>query len=132
MHKLTAIIIKGNPKFIESNQLAENFYKEIKNYLENLGYEVGFDAGEPHSIPRKTDLWIGHSRGCDRLAFAPEGTRTIALGSYKKNSINHPQDNTKDSAGPSEIIPNEFHYMFTEEMKKVIKEITEEIAKPHL
>ena len=63
----TAVIIKGNPKFIDNNKDADSFYEEIKSFLEDLGFEVSFDKGEPYTSPDKADLWIGHSRGADRL-----------------------------------------------------------------
>jgi hypothetical protein len=125
MSKQTAVIVKGNPKFVINNSQADSFYTEIKKYLEDLGYNVSFDLGEPHSSPKKADLWVGHSRGNDRLRFAPEGTKTIFLGSSIKGAINHPQDNTKDAIGPSDTIPNNFHYVFTKEMKEAIKAIVE-------
>ena len=127
MNKLTAVIIKGNPKFVKGNQAANSFYEEINIYLESLGYEVSFDLGEPHTLSKKASLWLGHSRGVSRLAFAPEETKIIALGSVRKDAINHPEDNTKDIIGESDILPNKYHYVFTEEMKKAIKKITDSI-----
>lgn len=121
MQKPKAVIITGNPKFITSNKWADDFYNEIKNFLEALGYEVVFDPGEPHTTPPPADLWIGHSRGTDRLRFAPATTKIIALGSSLPGAINHPRDNTKDSFGPSDIIPNEYHYAFMDEMRDAIK-----------
>ncbi len=120
MSERTAIIIKGNPKFINDNSDAERFYSEIHDFLERLGYEASFDAGEPHTIPPPADLWIGHSRGGDRLQFAPPETKTLLFGSGAPGAINHPDDNTTGKAGPSEITPNLYHYIFTDEMKKTI------------
>lgn len=126
MNKPTAIIIKGNPKFIENNIGADNFYREIKTFLKTLGYAVAFDAGEPHSLPEKADLWIGHSRGVDRLRFAPEGTYILAFGSSHQDAVNHPDDNSTQKY-LSDVVPNKFHYEFTEEMKCSILEVTERI-----
>lgn len=120
MKKLTAIIIKGNPKFIDRNIQADRFYKRIKNFLETLGYEVKVDNGEPYTCPEKADLWIGHSRGSDRLRFAPKGTHILAFGSSSKNAINHPKDNSVKITYPSDVLPNEFHYVFTKKMREAI------------
>jgi hypothetical protein len=110
----TAIIIKGNPKYIDNNQKAENFYNDVKSFLEDLNYKVSFNSGKPYTTPPSADLWIGHSRGCDRLRFASKNTLTISLGT--KGGINHP----KDTAFLKDKKPNEFHYILTEEMKSEI------------
>ncbi len=110
----SAIIIKGNSKFIEGNPLAEIFYQDIKKFLEGLGYQISFDSGEPYTTPPKADLWIGHSRGSDRLRFAPEGTKTVALGTL--GGINHPEDHAMLSGH----IPDKNHFILTDQMKKEI------------
>jgi hypothetical protein len=117
----TAIIIKGNPKYTKDNPSAEQFYSSVKSYLESLGYRVQFDAGEPHTEPPKADLWVGHSRGVDRLPYAPEGTRTVALGVL--DGFYHPKDNAATLTGkpPVDFQPNQYHYVLTAEMKKAIK-----------
>lgn len=127
MAQLTAIIIKGNPKFIEGNSDADNFYREIQLFLEAHGYQVSFDNGEPYTSPEKADLWIGHSRGVDRLRFAPEGTSLLKFGSSDEDAINHPDDSSLKIQYPSDVVPNEFHYVFTDEMKRAILEVTERI-----
>ena len=115
----TAVIIKGNPKFIEGNKDAERFYQDLKLFLMDLGYSVDFDAGEPHTVPLSADLWISHSRGSSRLKFAPHGTKTIALGT--EGGINNPEDKT---IFPGQV-PEKAHYILTEDMKEKIKiEIT--------
>ncbi len=111
----TAVIIKGNPKFITDNPDADRFYGEVKSFLEELGYFVTFDAGEPYTSPIKADLWIAHSRGSERLRYAPEGTKTIALGS--EGGINHPEDKSLVRGD----IPEKWHYLLTDEMKEKIK-----------
>lgn len=127
MHKLTAIIIKGNPKFIVGNKRAEEFYQEIKNFLETLSYQVSFDDGAPYTSPKKADLWIGHSRGIDRLRFAPKGTRVLVFGASDTQAINHPDDNSTQITYPSNIVPNKFHYEFTDAMQQAIVDITKKI-----
>lgn len=110
----TAVIIKGNPKYIEGNIEAERFYQQIKRFLEKLGYEVSFDAGLSDTLPPKADLWVGHSIGATRFRFAPKGIKLVSLGSSLPGSINHP----KDHATP----PDRYHYILTKKMKERIKE----------
>ena len=115
MKAKTAVIILGNPKYIKGNDDAINFYKELKGYLEGLGYIVTFDKGEPHTEPPMADLWVGHSRGADRLRFAPEGVKVLGIGATTGEGytvINHPKDSAV-LGGP----PNQYHFTLTEEMK---------------
>ena len=127
MRKLTAVIVKGNPFFIENNTLADDFYEEIKMFLEQLGYEVSFDRGMPYTQPKHADLWIGHSRGGDRLRFSSEDTETLIFGSPHKGAINHPEDNSIMYQPNSDMTPNNFHYKFTNEMKESIVDATQRI-----
>ncbi len=74
------IIIKGNPKYIDLNPHADKFYNELKQKFVANGYYVKFDNGEPFTLPdTNASIWIGHSRGTDRLRFAPSGIATIKL-----------------------------------------------------
>jgi GNAT superfamily N-acetyltransferase len=93
-HGKTAVIIKGNPdaRVERGKELADAFYAELKATLESEGFHVSFDPGLPHTSPKKADVWLGHSRGVDRLRFAPKGTITIAVGSGIEDAINHPED----------------------------------------
>lgn len=127
MNNPTAIIVKGNPKYIENNPEADSFYKEIKIFLETLGYKVSFDKGEPHTVPEKADLWIGHSKGVDRLRFAPEGTQILMFGSSHQDAVNHPDDDSDKIKYPSDASPNKYHYEFTDKMKYSILDVTERI-----
>jgi hypothetical protein len=93
-----AVIIKGNPIYITNptiQPMAERFYAEIQQLLERRGFRVKLDSGEPFTSPDKhAVLWVGHSRGIDRLRFAPREVQTIALrtgdlgdGAYPSKSI---------------------------------------------
>jgi hypothetical protein len=85
----SAVIVKGNPKYIKDPKIkpmAERYYAEISDILRSQGYEVSFDPGLPYTQPVDADLWVGHSRGADRLRFAPEGTRTVSLGQDTKGT----------------------------------------------
>ncbi len=135
----TAIIIKGNPKLVNGNISADIFYNELKSFLESLDYDVSFDPGEPYTSPPPAGLWIGHSRGSDRLRFAPKETIVIGLGvpeSVEGNSfpvVNHPEDQLAHRIyKEGKIIKNEdtdvtlddtYHYILTEEMKSEIIKI---------
>lgn len=78
-----AVIIMGNPKYVDDprvRDLAEAFYQEIKRILEKRGYRVELDPGEPYTSPDESAaLWVGHSRGIDRLRFAGAKIKTMAL-----------------------------------------------------
>jgi hypothetical protein len=119
--KPTAVIIKGNPKYIRSNPDADRFYEELSAHLRDNGYDVSFDAGKPYTTPPLADLWVGHSRGADRLRFAPETTQTVAIGS--PGGICHPEDNaqTLTAAPPKGYIPNKHHYTLTDEMRRAMR-----------
>ena len=94
-NKRLAIIIKGNPKYLNNPKTkprANAFYKEIADILRTKGYAVEFDPGEPYTQPHAgATVWIAHSRGIDRLRFAPKGVITIALKTmdYGKTYRNH-------------------------------------------
>ena len=93
--KKTAVIIKGNPDHItksNASHLENSFYTELKKIVESEGYSVSFDPGLPYTQPKDADVWLGFSRGADRLRFAPSGTLTIPVGSHTPKAINHPVD----------------------------------------
>ena len=124
--KKSAVIIKGNPKYLKNRG---DFYDEIKEFLENLGYSVKFDAGLPKTSPPKADLWIGHSRGADRLEGAVPDYAKAVLGFGVPDSENQPfpvinHENDKSAVGKE---PTDDHFIFTDEMKDKIKEITSRV-----
>lgn len=118
----TVVIIKGNPAYIENNSRADEFYTELSHFFEELGYTVTFNLGEPYTVPEKACVWVGHSRGADRLRFAPGGTRVIGIGvpQNKRNNfptVNHPED---------EFGVHSAHYLLTDEMKKELIDLLSE------
>src|SRR3989344_6468645 len=142
--KKTAVIIKGNPKLVEGNERANAFYESLKVFLESLDFEVSFDSGEPYTQPPHADVWIGHSRGSDRLRFALPEVITIGLGVPESRGstdfpvVNHPKDEmAKLVFQDGKIIKEEavqmfddsYHYILTEEMKEEIKNIIENYKK---
>ena len=103
-----AVIVKGNQKYIEHpsiKPLADRFYGEIRTILESKGYEVCFDAGNDYTVPDEAAVvWIGHSRGIDRLGFANPGIRTIKLQT---------QDSTKTFTNNDERGSDPSHYQLS-------------------
>ncbi len=114
----SAVIITGNPRYIKNNPKAETFYRDIEDHLSALGYTVQRDPGEPYTSPVFADLWIGHSRGADRLRFAKPGTRTIAFGSSREGAINHPDDIV--NVTPHTFTPPDAHYVLTNAMREAL------------
>ena len=110
----TAVLVTGNPKHITGNPHAKAFYDQVHQALEQQGYEVSRDPGAPYTQPKPADLWVGHSMGVDRLRFAPEGTRTIALG--VPEGIHHPEDNVLAVLAGKDTTPNLHHFTLTPEM----------------
>lgn len=110
----TAVIIKGNPAYIENNKHADKFYNDLAALVRAKGYAVSFDPGAPHTVPGPADVWIGHSRGNDRLRFAPKQTKTIAMGLHgTPDAITHPLDRSAVQGDE----PTVFHYLLTKEMR---------------
>lgn len=138
--KITAVIVKGNPKFIKESKIAHLFYDEIKEYLESSGYEVSFDVGKAYTTPKKADLWIGHSKGVDRLShYDKDDIKLLGFGALPEKTdnsniifVNHPKDEKylrnclKNNKYDT---PIDEHYIFTNEMKKAIDAATKKIIK---
>lgn len=144
--KPTAVIIKGNPIYIKGNPHAASFYRELADFLRSEGYKVKLDAGEPFTSPPKADLWVGHSRGVDRLRFAPKGTITVALGTldgimhpvdenYQRNIeklISHFGSREKMRSLLEKLAPPKEHYILTSEMKRAIKSMKKRKRNPKI
>lgn len=93
--KLKATIIEGNYAHKANDIKSTSLYPKLQKHLEGLGYQVSRDKGLPYTQPKAgSNVWVGHSRGVDRLRFAPKGVTTIAIGSNMADSVNHPHDVT--------------------------------------
>jgi ribosomal protein S18 acetylase RimI-like enzyme len=136
-NKPTAVVIMGDSNLIEDNKRAESFYEELGAFLEKLGFEVSFDEGEPYTEPEPADLWIGHSRGADRLRFAPKGTAVIGINVPQSDEevdypiINNPDDAmSKRKFDHGKLVRSSWtdaHYTLTDEMKEeLVKVISED------
>ncbi|MDO8424955.1 MAG: hypothetical protein Q7T01_00340 [bacterium] len=132
----TAIIITGNPALITNNSRAEILYAELAALLEALGFTVTLDAGAPQTVPPAADCWVGHSRGADRLQFAPPDTIVIGIGVPQVVGgnpfpvVNHPQDamaqrtyHAGSVVAGADAADDTYHYVLTKDMKRAITEI---------
>jgi L-amino acid N-acyltransferase YncA len=126
---MLAVIIKGNPKFINT-PLAKSYYSDIETFLKSLGYTVEFNAGKDYTRPRQdADLYIGHSRGADRYDFMDAKNKSKFLKFGVLEGYIHPVDAawqkvTKPGTG---VPPNE-HFIFTDEQKEAIRSKTAELS----
>ncbi len=75
-----AIIIKGNPSYI-NNDIARKYYKDIELFLKENGVDkVEFDNGDDKTLPKlDADLYIAHSRGCSRYQYMPKDKQKVFL-----------------------------------------------------
>ena len=77
------VIVKGNSKWVndpEFKPMADRFYQDISKKLQAKGHTVELDPGEPYTLPNtKADVWLAHSRGVDRLQYAPKRIKTWEL-----------------------------------------------------
>lgn len=101
--KPLAVIIKGNPVYLDNHEIApmaETFYDELKQLLENKGFEVTFDAGAPHTLPDiSAKVWVAHSRGIDRLDYAPKSVTTLALKTNDSGKHDITTQSGRDASG---------------------------------
>lgn len=108
--KPLAVLIKGNPKYVRGNPNAAAYYDQLVSLLKDRGYRVLTNTGRPYTVPPDADVWLGHSRGADRLRFARPETVTIAIGSRQPGAINHPNDDVHIPPGSA---PPESHFSLT-------------------
>lgn len=128
---MKATIILGNPKYIKGNSIASKYYEDIKNHLHKLGVkDVTFDKGADYTLPRDSDLYIGHSRGVSRYDFLPEDKQKVFLKFGVSDGILHPIDKHYQtevwSPGTNVAPPNE-HFELIPEQKKAIEELINKI-----
>ena len=120
-----AVLITGNPKFLlQQNELAEPFYRQIESLLKEHGYETQRDPGEAHTMPEPADLWVGHSRGADRLRFAPDTQATIAIGSRMAEAVNDPEDDVATPFQRNGTLPPAAHYRVPAEFISRLEALT--------
>lgn len=104
-----AIIITANPNYILKPVLkkwSDALYADVKARLEARGYRVDFNTGYQYNLPDNTAaVWVGHSGGINRLQYAPEHVRTLALET---------QDRSKKFWSPELHINDIAHYLLSE------------------
>ena len=138
--KPRAVIIKGNPAYIKDNPRAEAFYEELKQLISEAGYEPTFDEGKPHTLPDESAaLWVGHSRGIDRLRFAPPGVKTLAVDKFEEGYAEREAQNLRlmreagykswaDWPIDKRPQPTDAHYSVTDSLRKAIRAVSLENA----
>lgn len=109
-YKRTATIIRGNPLY---DRESRKLISDLKTLLQTEGYRVRTDRGRDHTTPKESDLYIGHSRGAERLRFINGGIR-IPIGSSLEGAINHPLD--RAFLRGSE--PDSSHFTLSDEMRE--------------
>lgn len=124
---ITAVFIKGNPKFIKT-ELAKDYYQEIIQFMEGLGVTVTLDDGADYTCPPKADFYVAHSRGCGRARCFENKPDELAnfIRFGDPDGICHPKDRAWFDAGAKGIPPNE-HFVFTADQKLAIEQKVAEI-----
>jgi 8-oxo-dGTP pyrophosphatase MutT (NUDIX family) len=87
-------IIRGNPDADPENVgKYDAFYNNVKDHVSSLGYSAEFDSGLPNTVPPGGKFWLGHSRGGDRLRFAPQhGASALRLDDYEPDATRETQN----------------------------------------
>lgn len=133
-HANMVVIIKGNPeKMIGQEKRAENYYKDIAEYVEDKGYNVVFDDGEPYTCPDlDVAFWIAHSRGTDRIKCIPEEDQWRFLEFGISGGINHPKDEEHQNSIKDHLTndqqPVKEHFEFTRDQKKAIDDLVKKLS----
>lgn len=126
--KPSATIVKGNPDHVKDNEKAKEYYDEIANYLREKGFSVETDPGKRKTVPsEEDDLWIGHSRGVERLQYAPDDIKTLAFGAPEEDAYTHPKDRKLMLEEGREYEPVDEHYQFIDEQMQAIDKAVQEI-----
>lgn len=134
MAKLSAVIITGNPKYI-NNAVAKQYYEDIAIYLRQLGVnEIILNDGAPMTCPPKdADLYIAHSRGCDRDRCISDPKKPfVKLGDPA--GVIHPEDLKwhqevfKFQRG-GDITPVPEHFLFFKEQREAVRHAVESACK---
>lgn len=120
-NKPTAVLITGNPQYIQGNSAASKFYDELERAIGERGFTVTRDPGEPHTAPPVADLWVGHSRGMGRLQFAPAGTKTLRVDDYL------PEGHVDADGNPTAS-----HYQLTPELLAQLGDTKQAAAMPEV
>ena len=133
--KPKVVIVKGNPdKMVGMEKLAQAYYQEIANYLEDMGFKVEMDDGEPKTCPDMNAIfWVAHSRGVDRERCVPptEKWRFLKFGDLE--GVIHPTDarwqRSITNHATSKQQPPKEHFVFTIEQQEAINALVRKLSK---
>lgn len=126
-----AVIIKGNPRYI-NNHTARQYYKDIESFLKKNGVtKVVFDSGADGTLPpTDADLYIGHSRGAGRYKYMPDDKKKVFLKFGVPDGIIDPVDlkwcNEIYVKGTVQQPPKE-HFILIDEQKEAIVALIEKV-----
>lgn len=126
---MKAVIIIGNPKFINTPE-AKQYYSDIESFLKENGVdEVVFDQGADFTCPPMADLYVAHSRGCGRYRCMSRSDRFRFLRFGDLGGINHSKDTEflkRWKPGSTETPPPE-HFQFIYAQKNAILKLIKAI-----
>jgi len=116
----SAIIIHGNSKYEDKSK---KLYLDLEKILKASGYDkIEHDPGLDYTEPKKADVWIGFSRGENRLKFGPKNIKKISIGGTMGDyNISNPKDSEK--CINDICIPNKHHFILTDKMKEELKKV---------
>lgn len=126
---LRVVIIKGNPEKMKGQEkLAESYYREIADFVEDQGFSTVFDPGEPMTCPDSSAMfWIAHSRGVDRIRCIDSKDQWRFLKFGDLDGVIHPKDakwqKTIINHVASQEQPPKEHFKFTDDQKKAIVDL---------
>jgi hypothetical protein len=114
----SAVIVHGNSKY-EHKAIKHNTYDEIEKALKQAGInKVYHDPGKEFTEPRKADVWVGFSKGGDRLRFGDKSVLKISINdTASEHSVVNPDDKLTCDIGKPNCNPAKSHFIITDEMK---------------
>lgn len=124
-----AVIIKGNPeKMIGMEDLAEQYYLDIAEFIESFGFSVEYDDGLAYTCPNlDVAFWVAHSRGVDReVCIEPEDSwRFLEFGTLDGyiHSVDAEWASSIDDMTTTSELPPIEHFEFIDEQKDAIEDI---------
>lgn len=124
---MKAILIKDTPRFVRRNE-AEEYYRNIVEFMESLGVTVIEDECDYHTEPPKVDFYVAHSRGCEKEHYFEDDL--IGSSNFIKfgvlDGIIHPEARHWIETGRTGIPPIE-HFIFTADQKLAIENKVDEL-----
>lgn len=132
--KLSACIVKDDPKYVDKNPLADAYYEKITAFLKAKGVEdVSMVAGKEFSIPPKADFWIGHGKGSERRKFMSKDSQAYFLVFGHDDGIITQDDRewreSVKNAPRGEVVglPPDSHFEFTKLQQEAVSDMIERV-----